>query len=71
MGDGHPTEEPFADQHQRLVTAARRHGLDPAPLGGGKLYKVYEAGLEEAARRLDIPVGKLRVVAPAIEEVLP
>lgn len=66
-----PTEEPFLDQHRRLVGAAREHGLESAPLGGGRADEVYENGLALAARRLDTSLENLKMVAPEKGQALP
>jgi hypothetical protein len=66
-----PTEEPFVEQHDRLVSAAREHRLNPRPLDERKKQEVYEAGLAEAAKRFDVDVETVRAVAPHIQDALP
>lgn len=66
-----PTEEPFPDQHGRLLDAVARHGLPRDPLADHGIERTWFAGLETAALREDASVEKLLVVAPPMDEVLP
>jgi hypothetical protein len=66
-----PVSEPFAAQHERIVTAARDCGLPPDPLAGTVRHAVYAAGLADAAMLANIEEDRLTTIAPPIEEVLP
>jgi hypothetical protein len=66
-----PVSEPFAAQHDRVTTAAREHGLPPAPLAGTVRGEVYAAGCRDAAVLANMDFDRLSAIAPPIEEVLP
>jgi hypothetical protein len=66
-----PTEEPFADQHARVLDAVVRHRLPPDPLAARGLVAVWQAGLEVATVREDTTTEKLLAVAPPMDEVIP
>lgn len=66
-----PRSGPFAEQHDAIVSAARRHGLTPAPLTAAARMAIYEAGLARAAVLANIDPARLAVLAPPIEEMLP
>lgn len=66
-----PQSGPFAEQHDAIVSAARRHGLTPAPLTASARMAIYEAGLARAAVLANIDPARLTALAPPIEEMLP
>lgn len=66
-----PRSGPFAEQHDAIVSAARRHGLTPAPLTASARMAIYEAGLARAAVLANIDPARLAALAPPIEEMLP
>ncbi len=66
-----PTEEPFADQHARLLEAVARHRLPRDPLADHGIDSIWRAGLETAAIREETSIEKLVAVAPPLDEVLP
>lgn len=66
-----PRSGPFAEQHDAIVAAARRHGLPPAPLTPAARVAIYEAGLSRAAVLANLEPARLAAVAPPIDEVLP
>jgi len=65
-----PTGERFLLQHQRLVAAAKRHGLQPDPLAGLDAGQLLELALRRAAAMSFAPLEHVRSVAPGPTEVL-
>jgi hypothetical protein len=66
-----PRSGPFADQHDAIVSAARRHGLPSAPLTPSARVTIHVAGLSRAAVLANLEPARLVAVAPPIDEVLP
>ncbi len=66
-----PTVEPIREQHERLVEAARRFELTPAPLGVEGRERLYERALERVLVRGDSDMARVARVRPPIEEILP
>lgn len=66
-----PVAEPFWTQHQRVVSAARQHGLPPDPLAGPARVLAYEQGVRRASTLTGASPAELELVQPPLEEMLP
>ena len=67
-----PTSEPFAQQHQRVCDAVRKHGLPPAPLGTAESRQdVYDRGRNRAASLLAATPEEMEAVAVPLGTILP
>lgn len=66
-----PVDEPFALQHQRLLEAARRHGLEKDPVGRDGRDVLLERAMKMAAVRADSNAEKIGRIAPPVGELWP
>ena len=67
-----PTSEPFAQQHQCVCDAVRKHGLPPAPLGTAETRQaVYDRGRNRAASLLAATPEEMEAVAVPLGTILP
>jgi hypothetical protein len=66
-----PTAEPFPQQHERLVAAARAHGLPKDPLAGLSKEAFVEAAVREVCALAAATNAEVAQVLPPLYEVLP
>lgn len=66
-----PSREPFARQHQRVLLAARGHGLPCNPVGAVGREAIVAKALDRAVVKAQTTPEILNMIQPPIEEMLP
>jgi hypothetical protein len=66
-----PTGEPFAQQHERLLAAARAHALPQEPLAGLSREALVEAAVREVCGLAAATSAEVAQVLPPVYELLP
>jgi hypothetical protein len=66
-----PTSEPFGFQHERLLEAARRHGLPPNPLDNVTKSDLVQRAISQILAMERFTQNDIESVLPPEEELLP
>jgi hypothetical protein len=66
-----PTVEPFKIQHNRLLTASKKHGLSIEPITPSHRDAIIKVALENAAVRASSTPEVISLLVPPLSELLP